>query len=248
MTTVRDVWAAIDKAAPFSSSMSFDNTGILVGNDTQQVTRALIALDITKAVAEEAAALGAQLVISHHPVIFHPLRAVDGESAVASLIRHGIGAIGCHTNLDLADEVGVNVTLCRALGLQNLHWEAEAVLVGETEKTDTYAFARAVKEKLGCDSILVTPIERSVERVAVCSGAGGEFVYQLKGKCDLFLTGEARHDEWIYALDQSLPMVAAGHYHTEVLFAPVLKKYLQGFFPKVDFVISQAERSPAVIL
>lgn len=246
MTTVKDIWEAVDRAAPFASAMEFDNVGLLTGSMEAEVHRALLALDITQEVVREAEMLGAQLILSHHPVIFHPFRAVEEASPVAALIRAGIAAIGCHTNLDIADEIGVNAALCGAVGLRDVRRASEAVLIGHVEEMSLLEFARLVKERLGCSRVEVTPIEARVKEVAVCSGAGGGFLSGLKGKCDVYLTGELRHDELVYALDQALPVVAAGHYHTERLFAPALKRYLQGELPQVEFVISRTERCPVV--
>lgn len=248
MTTIGDILDAIDRAAPFDTAMSFDNVGLLAGKREQTVRRVLLALDITRDVVQEAAALDAQLILSHHPVIFHPLKAIDPDSPVGCLMKHGIAAIGCHTNLDTAKEIGVNISLCRAIGLKNIAQESEEILIGEVEETDIYDFGRMVKEKLGCSHVELTPTDTKIRKVAVCSGAGGEFVFDLKGKCDVFLTGEARHDEYVYALDQSVPMVTAGHYYTERVFAKTLEEYLKRCLPELEFKISETESCPTVVL
>ena len=118
MRTVGEIYAAMDGIAPFSSAMDFDNSGLLVGDASMPVERALLALDITLPVIEEAAALGAQLIISHHPVIFHPLRRVETDSPVYQLAKNGLGAICAHTNLDIAEAYGVNEALAKTLGFE----------------------------------------------------------------------------------------------------------------------------------
>lgn len=119
MTTVFDIYNAIDALAPFSLTMDFDNTGILVGNRAQTVTKALLALDCTQPVLQQAAALGAELILTHHPVIFHPLKRICADSVVYQLLQKGLAVISAHTNLDIAAG-GVNDLLASRLGLQNL--------------------------------------------------------------------------------------------------------------------------------
>ena len=118
MRTVGEIFSAVDAIAPFASAMDFDNSGLLVGSAGQPVDCALLALDITPAVIEEAVATGAQLIISHHPVIFHPLRSLNADSPVYRLAQNGLAAICAHTNLDLAPVHGVNTALAAALGFE----------------------------------------------------------------------------------------------------------------------------------
>ena len=119
MTTVGDIYHWMDEIAPFSTAMDFDNVGLLVGDASQPVERVIVALDITGMVAEEAKEKDAQLVISHHPVIFQPLRRLPAQSVPYKLARFGISAICSHTNLDMAVN-GVNAALARKLGLEQV--------------------------------------------------------------------------------------------------------------------------------
>jgi GTP cyclohydrolase I len=117
MATTGDIYAFIDGFAPFQTAMSFDNPGLLVGDDNTEVTTALLSLDITPEVVREAAELGAQLIVSHHPVIFHPLKKLSKGSVPYLLAQHSITAICAHTNLDMAAG-GVNDCLAERLGLK----------------------------------------------------------------------------------------------------------------------------------
>ena len=118
--TVREIYDAIDRIAPFQTAMDFDNVGILVGDENVDVTKTLLCLDVTPRVLREAKSIGAELIISHHPVIFNPLRTVQPQSIVYALVQSGIAVISAHTNLDMAYPYGVNDALCRKLGLQNV--------------------------------------------------------------------------------------------------------------------------------
>ena len=113
MSTVLQIYEAIDRLAPFSLSMDFDNTGILVGDRQKKVERTLLALDCTKEVLRQAKELGAQLIITHHPIIFHPIKRVNEDSLVYHLLRSDIAVISAHTNLDIA-QGGVNDLLASA--------------------------------------------------------------------------------------------------------------------------------------
>lgn len=118
MTTIGDIYRFLCAVAPPALAEEWDNVGLLVGGEAAPVTSALIALDITPEVADEAVEGSAQLVVSHHPVIFHPLRAVPEGSAVWRLVRGGVAAVCMHTNLDVC-EGGVNDALADALGLSH---------------------------------------------------------------------------------------------------------------------------------
>ena len=118
MSTVLQIYEAIDRLAPFSLSMDFDNTGILVGDRQKKVERALLALDCTKEVLRQAKELGAQLIITHHPIIFHPIKRVNEDSLVYHLLRSDIAVISAHTNLDIA-QGGVNDLLAKRIGLSD---------------------------------------------------------------------------------------------------------------------------------
>lgn len=118
-----DVYRALDQWAPFDTQMDFDNAGFLVGRGEREVRRVLVSLDITEAVAAEAGRWGAELIVSHHPVIFHPVKALTDQTSTGRtlllLAEQGIGAVCAHTNLDAA-QGGVNDCLARALELDGV--------------------------------------------------------------------------------------------------------------------------------
>ena len=123
MARIRDIYDIIDAVAPFSTALDFDNAGLLVGDGNTIVTRAQLALDITPAVVAEAASMNANLILSHHPVIFHPVKALTDQTSTGRtlllLAEQGIGAVCAHTNLDAA-QGGVNDCLARALELDGV--------------------------------------------------------------------------------------------------------------------------------
>lgn len=251
MVRIRDIYDVIDSAAPFSSAMDFDNVGLLVGEANALAGKVLIALDITEAVVEEAAALGAELIISHHPVIFHPLKSLGERDVPYLLAKRGIAALCCHTNLDLSPVCGVNVALAGRLGLRNIRQEdafrEECVLFsGELERElSPERFAALVKERLHAERVLLIPGARPVKKVFLCSGAGGEYVrFAAYRGADAYLTGEMAHHEALEAARTGLTCAVAGHYETEKLFGEFLAAYLKKRIPGAEFLLSQTERPP----
>ena len=145
--TVREIYDAIDRIAPFQTAMDFDNVGILIGDENADVTKTLLCLDVTPRVLREAKSIGVELIISHHPVIFNPLRTVRPQNIIYALVQSGIAVISAHTNLDMAYPYGVNDALCRKLGLQNVRGilkegETDIAYMGELpEEMTTEDFA-----------------------------------------------------------------------------------------------------------
>lgn len=256
MTTVGDIYGFIDGFAPFRLAMDFDNAGLLAGEKGAQVEKALLALDITPAVVREAAESGAQLVVSHHPVIFNPLRSLRPETAPYLLARYGVAAICAHTNLDVAPG-GVNSCLAARLGLKNVRilkaygdpGFAEA-LMGDTDREyQPDEFARMVGEALGCDGLFYADGGRPVSTVGLCSGAGSDCLRDAAEKgCRVFVTGEAKHHELIEAENLGVTLVVAGHYDTEEVVIRPLLELLRKRFPDVAFARAQSSHRPAKYL
>lgn len=246
MVTVGEIYDIIDNVAPFDTAMSFDNVGILVGDRETKVTKALIALDITMAVVEEAEKIGAELIISHHPIIFTPVKAISLHSPLYLMINKGISAICCHTNLDIAENIGVNAVLCKVLGLYNMEKLHEVGDAGEINYTVASDFAVKIKEAIGANTISFTNPEKIIKKVAVCCGSGGDLVFSSAGKYDALVTGEAKHHELLFAKENDLSIFVAGHYDTEKIFQYEFKKYLTDNLSKVQFVLSLDETNPTV--
>lgn len=239
MTSIRKIEAFCKQIAPYELADEWDNVGLLVGAENDEVDKVLLALDITPEVAQEAHDLGAGLVISHHPVIFDPLRALSPDSAVYALAKNGVGGLCLHTNLDRAQE-GVNVALGRALGLKNTTFYPEDyLLIGEPgSPTSAEGFALFIKEKLRAPSVRFT--KGKVTRVAVSSGGGGEGVELAeKNGFDAFVTGEMKHHHYLWAVTHGIAAFDAGHFSTENVVIEPLHKMLADQFPETTFIISR---------
>ena len=179
LNTTGEIFSFLEAWAPVHTAMGFDNPGLLVGDGTEPVSRVLVSLDITPPVVEEARTKGAQLIVSHHPVIFHPLRRLSPQDPAYLLARYGISAVCMHTNLDMA-EGGVNTCLAQALGLQNvegLERDSESglfiSLIGSLERPmSPKEFAAHVKASLGCGGVRFAEGAGEIRRAALCGGAG----------------------------------------------------------------------------
>lgn len=240
MTTIREIESYLQSIAPPETAEEWDNVGLLVGAPAAgapaaAVTDALVCLDITHAAVTAAKEAGAQLIVSHHPVIFRPLRRLPGGSVPYALAQAGIAALCMHTNLDKAPG-GVGETLARALGLQELRTAPDGfTVVGRLPRPlSPEAFVRLVGERLHT-AVRYRPGEREVSLVGVAGGAGGEFLLPALEAFPLdgFVTGEMRHHEWLDL--PGVTAVDAGHYATEVVIVPALAGRLAARFPEVRF-------------
>ena len=259
MATVREIYQYLDGLAPFSLQMDFDNAGFLVGRGDRTVDKVLVSLDITEEVVAEAAQLGCQLIVSHHPVIFFPAKSVtdatpDGR-ILLSLVEHNIAAVCAHTNLDAVCG-GVNDALARKLGLTNIEQLKQDGVdssgrpygigrVGNTAGVPMYApaFAAFVKEALGANGVRFVDARRPVRRVAVGGGACADMLKDaLALGCDTFVTADVKYNGFLDAKALGVNLIDAGHYPTEQVVVPVLAKWLTDGFPKVKVLTTQTHK------
>ena len=243
MTTVKAILDWFETFAPVSSAMDFDNVGLLVGDKNAAVSRVLLTLDVSAEAVDEAASLGCELIISHHPVIFNPLKRLDARSVPYLLAERGIAAVCMHTNLDLSEEFGVNTCLAEALGAQKLRKSqlGECLFIGELPReTDAESFAARVKEALGCSGLRYTTAKATVKTVAVASGAGGSDIFAAAEEgADVLVTGEIKHHEINAANEAGVNIVDAGHFKSEDVVILPLKKRLETAFSDISFTKSQ---------
>ena len=244
MTKVIDIYNYIDSFAPFNTSMEFDNTGILIGDKESEVTRVLVALDVTDKVVDEAVSKGVQLIISHHPIIFHGMKSIPADSLQYKLIKYGISVISAHTNLDLSQTMGVNTVFAESLELRDPYFvnEKDPIVVGKLKEEMTAdEFIEFVSKKLNNQNLRANnkSINKTISTVAVGGGACGEYVGMVSElKVDAFVTGELKHHEFLYADEHKLLSVDAGHFYTENTVVSPLAKYLSKAFPGVNFIES----------
>ncbi len=241
MPTVKEIYEYINSFAAFETQEKWDNSGLLLGDPERGVKTAALALDATNETVAAAKEIGAELLITHHPVIFSPLKKITAGSAVYELLSSGISAISAHTCLDSAAG-GVNDVLAELLGFENpepMELEETAtpmVRLVKTEPMSGEELAQRVKARLGCN-LRLADSGKTVESVAICGGSGGSLLYELIGKADAFVTGELSHHHFIDAAQSGLTAIAAGHFETEQPVMPMLQKKLKEKFSDINFVL-----------
>lgn len=219
MLTVQDVYDFINERAPFDTQADFDNSGLLVGSPAAAVHHIHVAMDCTEAVAQEAAALGADLIVTHHPVMFSPrktLREDDPEARLlCRLIRGGQALIAAHTSLDQAPG-GINDVLAAAIGLEDVTGEG-FLRVGNLPAAMTPdALAQHLAQRLHTVVRPMGPAGRSIRRVGVCSGAGSDCWAQAAEMGAVgFVSGEIRHHHALAASEARMVCFECGHHATE---------------------------------
>ena len=250
MTTVADILNYIETLAPAALKMDWDNVGLLCGSKSAPVTKLLVALDPFEHVCDEAAGWGAELIVTHHPIIFRPLPNVTDETSIGrglmTLIRQGINAVNAHTNLDCAPG-GVNDVLARTLGLTNVSTipgDAHSLLrQGEVAQQPLEQFLTAVKERLGCDGLRYVNGGKPVRKVAVGGGSCADGMLDaLDAGCDTFVTADVKYNQFWDAHDLGLNLIDAGHFATENPVIAVLAEALAEQFPGIEVKISESHR------
>lgn len=249
MIKAKDIYDYIDSIAPFDTQMEGDNAGFLVGDKDKEVTAILLTLDVTGESIKEAKEKGASLILSHHPVIFHPLRALESGSVPYLLAKNDVAVISAHTNLDLA-QGGVGDCLASVLMLQNVRKAGDCpafIRVGELEKPlSREEFLDYVSQKLSCGGIKYTIGADVVKTVAICGGSGGaEWKYAKMAGADAYVTANVKHNDLVDANMQNFFILDAGHFRTEnVVIAPLAER-LKKAFPKLSVYISERVSDPA---
>lgn len=252
MTTVSQIYDYIDSFAPFRTQDSWDNAGLLVGDGSKSVSKVLLALDATNKVIKEATELGCGLILTHHPVIFTPLRSLMDDNPACNMLINGIACICSHTNLDSA-EYSISDMMCDRLGLKNTHTLMDVNrqdnvtgrqvgygAIGECDGMTPWQLAKLCREKFGCVAIKYVAGDRQIKRIGMISGAGGEGIEKANELgLDAFISSEIKHHEFLEAERIGLTLIDAGHYETEAIAMEYLKQKLEAQFPQTEFILAR---------
>ncbi len=264
--SVSDILHTLERLAPSHLAESWDNVGLLVGNPENTVCSILIGLDPTNTLIDEAITLGADTIITHHPVIFKPLPSIHTNDPCGRLLqkalKEDISIIGCHTNFDSAED-GVNDVLARLLGLTDLTPLQQAP--GEdgvtqglgrigtyTEPLERAAFIARTLEALQLESLMMAgSLPDTITTVALCGGSGSEFAPLAKARgADVYLSAEIKHSTAIWANETGFAVIDGTHYATEKPATAALVKALKNVARKQNWPItiqnSGTEQHPLV--
>ena len=253
MITVNDIDLFLDSLAHGYTKESWDNVGLLCGRRDREVKKVLVALDPFSHVCEEAAAWGADVLVTHHPLIFQAVKAVSDDTqtgrCLLTLAENGIAAINAHTNLDKAAG-GVNDVLARRLGLRGIQVfrpesadengnEIGLLRVGTVQEQPLSDFVAHVKQELGCRGVRYVSGGRPVRKVAVGGGSCGSALYDIAADCDTLVTADIKYNQFWDAKDLGINLIDAGHFHTENPVCAWLLEQLRARFPEIEVKISE---------
>nr|MBQ8244388.1 Nif3-like dinuclear metal center hexameric protein [Oscillospiraceae bacterium] len=253
MATVADILNFVETLAPRSMKMDWDNVGLNVGHRDKEVKKILVALDPFSHVCREAKDWGADLLVTHHVLIFRPGFVTDATAQGRNtlfLIENGIAHINAHTNLDLAPG-GVNDCLAARLGLENpqvinpMGVDADGrewglLRCGTVQKQAFPEFLAHVKNALGCEGLRFVDAGKPVRKVA--SGGGSccdEMQEAVDAGCDTFVTSDAKYNDFWDAYDLGLNLIDAGHFYTENPVTGYLAEKIADAFPEITVKISE---------
>ena len=242
MVKLDKVLEFINSFAPASLAEDYDNVGLLVGNKDKEVNKVLITLDIDENVVQEAKKIGCELVISHHPLIFSPLKRVTDESSISrtviSLIKNDISLISAHTNFD-----SVNSGLCDLFFDKIADTKERTSLQGEEEngcgriaelKSEIILsdILNNIKKEFNLSTVrYVGDVDKRIKKVAVCNGGGADFVYDAYSLgADLYITGDIKYHHARFVYENGMSLVEVPHYNAEIIFCEYLKELLKKQF------------------
>lgn len=261
MIKVKDIAKLIETLAPKHLAEPWDNVGMMVGDEEQDVTKVYATLDVTSENVEHAIKCGAELIISHHPLLFSPIQRVIEQdisgSIIRTLIQNNISVYSAHTNFDIADG-GMNDILCDKLGISDVrHFTDDECVdpsgeildnigrVGTLDNSSELAdFVDYVRNALGCRAIsYVGDPSDVISSVAVCSGSGGGYIYNAyNAGADVFVTSEIKHHEAQLALELGINLIDAGHFETENIICDFMEYYLTHNFQ--DLTVYKSKVNP----
>lgn len=247
--------------APNNYQESFDNSGLQIGDVNREIDKALICLDVTENVINEAIALGANLIVSHHPLFFRGLKKITFDTYIERIvmlaIKNDIAIYSMHTNLDKI-KTGVSCRLAEYLGLTNISILSYDVqnenvglgAVGELkDECSELEFLKMVKDRLHVHTIKYSPLRnKNVNKVAVCGGSGAEFISEaILHQADMYITADIKYHEY-FLPDNQIVIADIGHFESEIITKDIIYEQLIENFPKFAVAKSQTETNPVCFL
>lgn len=259
---VVDIVKIMDSMAPSNLTDSWDNTGFQLGNMGKEVKKVLVALDLDLVTFKKAKEVQADMIITHHPLIFRPLKKITSESykgkLILDIIKEDIAVYSAHTNLDIVDG-GVNDVLAELLGLREVEvlkctqkepLEYGYGRIGNIDETPIPNFLNKLKEKLEVNNLKVFgKTDGNINRIALCGGSGGDFIQDAHDKsADIYITGDIKYHEAQLANELNLLLIDAGHYNTEKIILPEIRKRLEHLSNnEIEVIINSHNTAPFLI-
>ncbi len=263
---------ALEQFAPLPLQEDYDNVGLQIGLTEAEVSGALLCLDVTEQIVDEAISLGCNLIVSHHPIIFRKLRRIIGEDyvqrTVMKAIEHHVAILSMHTNLDSAPG-GVNFKIAEKMGLGNVRFmskkppiasvTAEGVtttveggegIIGEfAEPMAADDFILLLKKQFGVECVMANQLlRRGIKTVALCGGSGAFLLPDaITHGADAFVTGEMHYHDY-FGHDQEIQIAIIGHYQSEQYTSEIFRDVIEHACPGVKCFISSVNTNPIIYL
>ena len=260
---IKEIINALERFAPLPLQESYDNAGLQIGlTAEQEASGALLCLDVTEEVIREAIDLGCNLIISHHPLLFRPLKrvteATQVERCVRLAIQNDIAIYSAHTNLDNAED-GVNYRIAEKLGLVDVQMmQPHLVRVGERQVTagsglvgylpgpeDSLAFLQRIKDVFRIECLQHNELlQRPIETVALCGGAGAFLLDEaIRLEADAFLTGEMSYHQF-FGHEQEIQLAVMGHYQSEQYTKEIFYQLVSELAPELPLFTTNIDTNP----
>lgn len=258
---VNELTSWLEAQFPAKVAEDWDNVGLLTGDDENQVNHVFLALDLTEEVLEEAIEAGADMIVTHHPMIFSGIKKINNHSftgrKIISLVRHGISYYAMHTNYDILGMADLSARYLELTDTKVLsvtgEKEGEPIGFGRVGnlpcEMTLKEYALLVKKNLKLSDVKVYgELGQMVKTAAVCTGSGKSMIQDvLAAEADVYVTGDIDHHTGIDTVAQGLAIIDAGHYGTEYIFMEDMKKRLEKAFPELTFSCAKV-RSPYTLL
>lgn len=252
---VKEVIAALEQFAPLPLQEGYDNAGLQVGLTEAEVSGALLCLDITESVLQEAVQKGCNLVVAHHPLVFRPLRHITDDTYVERCVRYAvkndIAIYAAHTNLDNA-QGGVSFEMAKRLGLtgvtvlqQTQDGNGSGVVGTLPTPMTSSDFVSFVKQVFGVKCVMANQLlTRQISKVALCGGAGDFLLSEaVAQKADAFITGEMHYHSY-FGLEQQIQIAIIGHYQSERYTPNLMQQIIESAFPALPVQITTIDTNP----
>lgn len=261
MYSVKEIYSAINAAFPFCEAEKWDNAGLLV-NPESKVSKIIVALDASIPVVNEAADKGAQLIVTHHPVIFNPIKSLSLRDPAVLALKNSVAIISAHTNYDvgyLSADSYLSKLLSEAVDFREddildiTHTDPKPYgfgRIGRLQKPLTSrAFALKLKEALGCDAIRYTPTDKLIRKIAFCCGGGASYFEKVANSgFDAYITSDVKHNHFIDAVNTNTGLFVPTHYQMEKPAMQGMASLLKQSFPEAEVIISEAEKEPSKVI
>lgn len=258
---IKEVVSALERFAPLPLQADFDNAGLQVGLTEAELSGALLCLDVTEPIVDEAIRLGCNLIVAHHPLIFRKLSCISNQNyvqrTVMKAIQNHITIVAMHTNMDSA-KGGVNYKIAEKLGLQNLSFIGKEQIVdgvtGGEGVVGTFAegqaaddFISLLKRVFEVECVQANQLlRRPIKRVALCGGSGAFLLSDaLQAGADAFVTGEMSYHDF-FDMEQRIQLAVIGHYQSEQFTSEIFKEIIQKQFPEAHCCISSINTNPII--